>query len=80
MLVSKLPGARDRKRRQTGRCEGNPAWGAIPSAHIEAAKAAHARSLSLREIAAQLAAAGCLNRVGKPYGAPTIRTMLRKAA
>jgi DNA invertase Pin-like site-specific DNA recombinase len=64
MLVSKLRGARDRKRRQTGRCEGNPSFGIIPAAHIKAAKAHGAKGVSLRRISAQLAAKGLLSGSG----------------
>jgi DNA invertase Pin-like site-specific DNA recombinase len=79
MLVSKLRGARDRKRRQNGRCEGNPAFGIIPAAHIKAAKAYSAKGVSLRRISDQLAAKGFLSRSGTLYSASAIRSMLRKS-
>jgi DNA invertase Pin-like site-specific DNA recombinase len=78
MVVTKLRKARDRKRRETGRCEGNPAFGVIPTEHVQAAKAASATGLSLRAIATEMATAGRLNGRGKPYGAATVRTMLRR--
>jgi DNA invertase Pin-like site-specific DNA recombinase len=81
-LVLKLRNARDRVRREKGRCEGNPNWikGAnktIPKAHVKAARKAQARGLKLRPIAAELAAAGFLNRNGKPYAAQSVKHMLR---
>jgi DNA invertase Pin-like site-specific DNA recombinase len=79
-LVLKLRGARNRKRRETGRCEGNPAWvKTVPEAAITAARAAKARDLTLREIGAELASAGFLNANGKPYAAQSVKRMLRAA-
>jgi DNA invertase Pin-like site-specific DNA recombinase len=78
MLVSKLRGARDRQRRDKGRCEGNPAFGIIPQAHITAAKTFRAKGASLRSISNQLAVKGYLSRTGTPYGASAIRSMLMK--
>ena len=80
-LVLKLRKARDRVRRQKGRCEGNPNWikGAnktIPTDHVKAASAAQARGLSLRDISAELANDGFLNRSGKPYAAQSVKRML----
>lgn len=79
MLVSKLRGARDRKRRQNGRCEGNPAFGIIPPSHIEAAKTFSAKGVSLRRISDQLAAKGFLSRSDTPYSASAIRSMVMKS-
>lgn len=75
-LVLTLRGARERKRRDTGKCEGRKAWEAPPTEHVEAAKAAHARGASLRDISAELAAKGFLNRSGKPYGSQSIQLMV----
>jgi DNA invertase Pin-like site-specific DNA recombinase len=75
-LVNKLRGARERKRRATGRCEGRKAWKSAPAAAIDAAKAAHGRGLSLRTIAAELYAAGFLNQSGKPYAAQSVALMI----
>jgi DNA invertase Pin-like site-specific DNA recombinase len=75
-LVLKLRGARERKRRATGRCEGRKDWAAVPAEHVEAAKAAYARKASLRAISADLAAKGFLNRSGKPYGSQSIQLMV----
>lgn len=83
-LVNKLRGARDRKSRELGhRIEGNPNIAKlakpVPEDHVKAAGAAHSRGLSFRGIAAELAAQGCLSRSGKPYGAQSIKLMLRLA-
>jgi DNA invertase Pin-like site-specific DNA recombinase len=78
-LVLKLRKARDRKRRDTGRCEGNPAFGVTPPEHIRTAKAAAAHGLTLRAIAQLLDAAGFRNRAGKVYGAGSVDAMLHKA-
>ena len=75
-LVLKLRKARERKRREMGRCEGNPAWKQVPRAHVEAARAARARGLSLRTIAAELASMGFLATSGNMYGAQSIKSML----
>ena len=46
-LVLKLRKARERERREMGRCEGNSAWTPVPAAHIEAARAAKDKGFSL---------------------------------
>src|ERR1700722_1830975 len=79
-LVGRLRKARDRKRRETGRCEGNPPFGIIPIAHVKAAKALHTKGMSLRMVSEQLSKKGCLSRSNKPYSASAIRSMLRKSA
>jgi DNA invertase Pin-like site-specific DNA recombinase len=79
-LVGRLRKARDRKRRETGRCEGNPSFGIIPIAHVKAAKALYARGMSLRMVSEQLSKKGCLSRSNKAYSASAIRSMLRKSA
>ena len=75
-LVNKLRGARDRKRRETGRCEGNPAWVSVPVAAVKAAKTARDRGLSLRKVAAEIAAQGFLAPSGSAYGPQSIKKML----
>jgi DNA invertase Pin-like site-specific DNA recombinase len=84
-LVNKLRGARDRKSRELGRrIEGNPNIAKlatpVPESHVEAAREARSRGLSLRAIAAELAAQGCLSHSGKPYGAQSVKMMLARAA
>lgn len=80
-LVLKLRCARDRKRNETGRCEGRKA---VPDATIIEAKRlarispkTHKRR-SLRAIAAELAAAGHVQSSGKPYVASSVSLMLTK--
>jgi DNA invertase Pin-like site-specific DNA recombinase len=80
MLVQKLRGARDRKSAKLGRrIEGNPAWRRLPADAVQAAQAAHARGLSLRAVAADLASNGYLSSTGKPYVTQAIKRMLRAA-
>lgn len=85
MTVAKLRGARDRKSAALGRrIEGNPNMGKlatpIPEDHVKAAQKAHGRGLSLRAIAAELAAADMHSASGKVYGAQSIKLMLTRAA
>jgi DNA invertase Pin-like site-specific DNA recombinase len=80
-LVAKLKGARDRKRAEAGKCEGRKSvaerW---PEAAAEARELRRKRGkrgrLSLRAIAAKLAAANYVNSAGKPFGPSTVRSML----
>lgn len=79
-LVLKLRKSRDRKSAAAGeRIEGNPRWKALrnPEA-IAAARAAKERGLSLRAIAAELAAKGMAPAPGKPYGPQSIKRMLKE--
>jgi DNA invertase Pin-like site-specific DNA recombinase len=77
-LVLKLRKARDRKRQATGRCEGRTDWKGAPDAAVQAAKAAHARGLSLRAISAELLTLGLVNGSGKPYGAQSVALMVAR--
>jgi DNA invertase Pin-like site-specific DNA recombinase len=73
-LVAKLAGARRRIRREVGRCEGpKPA----PEAARTMAKALRGQRHSLRAIAATLAQNGFLSPSGKPYGAESVKRMLK---
>ncbi|HQS14386.1 recombinase family protein [Reyranella sp.] len=78
-LVAKLRSARDRKRQETGRCEGRPP---VPAGVVAEARRLARRSpvtgkrRSLRTIAAELAAMGHLGVSGGPYSASSIRHML----
>jgi DNA invertase Pin-like site-specific DNA recombinase len=69
-LVLKLRGARERKKRETGHCEGRPE---VPRETIEAAKAARAGGLSYRKVAHELVRQGF-----KSYGAQSIKHMVSK--
>jgi DNA invertase Pin-like site-specific DNA recombinase len=81
-LVAKLRAARDRKRQETGRCEGRKP---VPAEVVAEAKRLARRSpktgkrRSLREIAAELAAMGHLGTSGGPYTASSVRHMLAAA-
>lgn len=81
-IVAKLKVARDRKRAETGRCEGRPP---VPAEVVARAKALNRRrpkagKRSLRQIAAELAAEGYLNPNGKPYNPKSISDMLARPA
>jgi DNA invertase Pin-like site-specific DNA recombinase len=72
-LVAKLKGARDRKRRASGRCEGRkPA----PDAAIRLAQEGRAVGLTLRAIAAKLADAGYFSPSRQQYSTSSVKAML----
>jgi DNA invertase Pin-like site-specific DNA recombinase len=81
-LVGKLKHARERIRKERGRCEGRrPHAVANPEAVLLAKRLHRASPLngerrSLRRIAAELAAAGHLNERGQPYNPKSIRAMV----
>lgn len=77
-LVLKLRKARDRVRFDKGRCEGNPAWLPVTADVVDVAQDARRAGLSLRAVAASLAERGMLAPSGKPYGAQSIKAMLKK--
>lgn len=93
MLVTKLKGARDRKRKDLEKTskgkpvkvEGRKGHAELRPEVVAEAKRLHRASpktgkrRSLREIAAELAAAGFLNERGKPYAAQSIANMLEGA-
>jgi DNA invertase Pin-like site-specific DNA recombinase len=80
-LVQKLRHARERKRAETGRCEGRKP---VPEAVIREAKRLARRSpktgksRTLRAIADELAHLGHLSPSGRPYLAGSIKNMLAK--
>jgi DNA invertase Pin-like site-specific DNA recombinase len=82
MVVSKLKGARERKRRDTSRkVEGRKSYAEKNPAMVALAKKLHrypvnGRRRSLRQVAAELAAAGHVVREGKPYEAAAIKRMI----
>jgi DNA invertase Pin-like site-specific DNA recombinase len=78
MTVAKLRGARDRIRRGGDKCEGRKSYAERAPEMVGLAKAMKGRGgrLSLREIAAQLAAAGYTTPSGKPYSASAVASML----
>jgi DNA invertase Pin-like site-specific DNA recombinase len=83
MLVAKLKGARDRKRRAGLKVEGRKSIAEQRPETVELARRfARARpkggKRSLREISAALAEAGHTTKTGKPYAATAIKLMLSR--
>lgn len=83
-LVAKLKGARDRKRRETGKCEGRKSHAEARPEAVRLAKRLRRASpktggrRSLRAISAALAAEGHLNERGKAFAATSIKAMLAR--
>jgi DNA invertase Pin-like site-specific DNA recombinase len=80
MLVAKLKGARDRKKRLTGKCGGRKSLEELNPSAVELARnlaRRRKRKPSLREISAELEAAGYLNKNGRRYAAESVASMLR---
>jgi hypothetical protein len=81
MLVAKLRKARERKKAATGQCGGRPSVAeAKPETVVPAKKLArypvNGRRGTLREIAAELEAAGHMTSKDTPYGAAAIARMI----
>jgi DNA invertase Pin-like site-specific DNA recombinase len=78
-LVQKLRKARERKRAETGRCEGRKP---VPESVVKQAKRLRRKSprtgkrLSLRRVAASLAEMGHTAPSGRPYGAESVKRMV----
>lgn len=85
-IVSKLRKARERKRLETGRCEGVKPFGTLPGEQdaIERMRALRrkpigkAKRMSFAKIAATLQAEGFKTRGGKPWQASSVRDILSK--
>lgn len=83
-LVAKLKGARDRKRRDTGKCEGRKSHAETRPDAVALAKRLHRRSpktgerRSLRAISRELASAGYVNERGAPFSPKAVRSMVAK--
>ena len=80
-LVAKLKGARDRKRAEGRKVEGRKSLAEIDEEAVALAKKLHrypvnGKRRSLRQVAAELAAAGHLTRKKTPYGAAAIARMV----
>lgn len=80
-LVAKLRGARERKKRETGRCEGRRSYAELNPTAVALAKRLHRypvnnRKRSLRDIAAELETAGHVPGAGKRYAATAIAKMI----
>lgn len=83
MLVAKLKGARDRKRRGGAKVEGRKSIAEERPETVEyARRLARARpkggKRSLREISAALAEAGHMTKTGKPYAPTAVKMMLER--
>jgi hypothetical protein len=82
MTVAKLKGARDRVRRQRGKCEGRKSYAEREGGQELVALArqlhtnANGRSPSLRAVAAALADRGYVTQTGRPYSASAVASML----
>jgi DNA invertase Pin-like site-specific DNA recombinase len=80
-LVAKLKSARDRKKRETGKCGGRHSVAEAKPETVALAKKlarypVNGRHRSLREVAAELEAAGHVTSKGTPYGAAAIARMI----
>ena len=86
MLVAKLRGARERKRREGKKVEGRKALAETERGRkaIEAARKLWRlkgkAALSFREIAAELAQAGHVTRADTPYSATAVKRMVKPAS
>ena len=81
MTVAKLRGARERKRRETGKCEGRKSHAELNPELVALVRQLRRRrpkggQRSLREISAELAERGFMNERGKPFSAASINSML----
>ena len=76
MLVSKLRGARDRKRKATGKCEGRRTHQELRPEAVALAKQLHQQKKSLRQISTELATAGHVSSKNKPFVTQAIKAML----
>ena len=83
-LVHKLRHARERQRKERGKCEGRKAHSELhPDVVAEAKRLRRARPktgerMSYRKISKQLEAAGFLNERGRPYNPKSIRAMVER--
>src|ERR1700735_3055303 len=77
-MVLKLRAARDRKRRVTGRCEGNPSWLPVTADVRSIAHDLARDGLSMRAIGRALAARGMHAPSGRAYSGSSIKAMLKR--
>jgi DNA invertase Pin-like site-specific DNA recombinase len=80
-LVAKLAAARKRKRIATGKCEGRKSLSETRPEVVALAKSLHRKKpkggqLSLRAVAAEMAAQGVLNERGAPFNHKSVASML----
>jgi DNA invertase Pin-like site-specific DNA recombinase len=81
MTVAKLRGARERKRRDAGKCERRKSHAELNPALVATAKRLRRQRpkggrMSLRAISAELAARGFMNERGRPFAAASVKSML----
>jgi DNA invertase Pin-like site-specific DNA recombinase len=81
-LVAKLKAARERKKRETGKCEGKKSIAETSPETVALAKkltrySVNGRKRSLREVAAELAVAGHFTSKGTPYSAAAVAKMIK---
>jgi DNA invertase Pin-like site-specific DNA recombinase len=81
MTVAKLRGARERKRRDVGKCEGRKSHAELNPELVAMAKRLRRAKpkggrMSLRAISAELAIQGFLNENGRPFAAASVKSML----
>ena len=80
-LVAKLKAARERKKRETGKCGGRKSYVERDAAMVALAKRlarypVKGRRRSLRDVASELAAQGHVAASGKPYAATAVARMI----
>jgi DNA invertase Pin-like site-specific DNA recombinase len=81
MTVAKLRGARERKRRDVGKCEGRKSHAELRPELVALVRQLRRRrprggQRSLREISTELAVRGIMNERGQPFSAASINSML----
>jgi DNA invertase Pin-like site-specific DNA recombinase len=81
MTVAKLRGARERKRREVGKCEGRKSHAELRPELVALVRQLRRRrpkggQRSLRAISAELAARGFLNENDRPFAAASVKSML----
>jgi DNA invertase Pin-like site-specific DNA recombinase len=80
MTVAKLKGARDRKRRISGKCEGRKSYAERDPELVDMARWLHhnadRRPYSLRQVAAELAGYGYVTPSSRHYSASAVASML----
>jgi DNA invertase Pin-like site-specific DNA recombinase len=83
MTVAKLRGARERKRREVGKCEGRKSHAELRPELVALAKRLRRQKpkggrMSLRKISAELAQRGIMDERGQPFSAASLASMLER--
>jgi DNA invertase Pin-like site-specific DNA recombinase len=76
MIVSKLKGARQRKRAAGAKVEGRKSYGEAVPATVERAKSLKAEGMTLRQVADRLTAEGHFTSAGTPYQFTAVGRMI----